>query len=332
MALLRRMDDMGKRTSMLIGTAAIIAAGPATYATPQFFSNLDDFPTITGRAPSIVQWEYHDPLWTARYGSAGTDLVRASIIEHATTGAVVVLCHHPGNPVTGALSGTGTTWPIPQGGAGTCWDKTGDPITACLPGGAQRAQFTAYLDRLATFLGTLQVGGRLVPVILRWWHEASGAWAWWNSDKAGYIALWRDTVEYLRDTAGVTNVLYCPNFDYTNDQTGWYPGDAWCDLHSMDSYDNTAAPTAESVGLLAQGYARLIADTNKPLLIPECGYSQWATVGANGIWTDTIATWTTKYTRFAAAILWRTPWGVGADSPSAGRANFAAAVADPRVV
>lgn len=328
-ALLRKLDDMGRRTNILIGTTAVIAAGPAAAATPEFYSNLQDFRAITGRNPSIVQWEYHDPLWTDRYGQAGTDLVRDRILQYAAAGSVIALNHHPGNPVTGALAGVGTSWPL--SGSGSCYDKTADGITACLPGGSQRAQFTAYLDRLADFINSLQIGGVKIPVILRWWHEMAGGWSWWNTDRVGAINLWRDTVGYLRDIKGVASALYCSNYDYPNEQSGWYPGDAWVDIHSIDIYDNTATPTPESNGLLAAGYARLVADTNKPLLLGECGYSKWG-AGDTSIWTKSIQLWATKYPRFAGAILWRTPWGVGMDSPSLGRTNFALAVADQRVI
>jgi len=51
---------------------------------------------------------------------------------------------------------------------------------------------------------------RAIPIIFRPWHENNQRRFWWavRGDGRDFIKLWRFTVEYLRDTSGVHNLLY----------------------------------------------------------------------------------------------------------------------------
>ena len=90
----------------------------------------------------------------------------------------------------------------PESGA-SAWDgKTSTAVSSILPGGANHAQFRLWLP-----------------------------------DE--YKALWRFTVEYLRDVKGVHNLLYVYSPDLYRDAehyTERYPGDEWVDVLGLDAY------------------------------------------------------------------------------------------------
>ena len=80
-------------------------------------------------------------------------------------------------------------------------------------------------------------------MIFRPFHEFDGDWFWWGAPHCAaedFIALWRFTVSYLRDTLGVHNFLYAfsPDciFQTEAEFLERYPGDEWVDMVGMDDY------------------------------------------------------------------------------------------------
>ncbi|MET9442875.1 glycosyl hydrolase [Streptomyces sp. NPDC006610] len=139
------------------------------------------------------------------------------------------------------------------------YDTTGRVVGQILPGGAKHAQFNAFLDRVAAAVkGARRPDGTLIPVIFRPFHENNGGWFWWgagHTTSAEYIEIFRYTVEYLRDTKGVRNLLYSysPNSSFGGDPTGYlktYPGDGYVDVLGYDAYDNSAGSDAWLEGLV----------------------------------------------------------------------------------
>ena len=121
-------------------------------------------------------------------------------------GAVNTVSWHPQNPESGA----------------SAWDgKTSTAVSSILPGGANHAQFRLWLDRLAGFfVGLKSADGTCVPVLFRPFHEHTGSGFWWGEAQCTpdeYKALWRFTVEYLRDVKGVHNLLYVYSPDLYRD-------------------------------------------------------------------------------------------------------------------
>lgn len=151
-------------------------------------------------------------------------------------GGIITISAHLNNPKTDIEKGP---WPT-----GTAWDNRA-AVKDALPGGAYNKVFNAYLDQIADWAHNLKDDkGHLIPVIMRLFHENTGAWFWWGSEQttpAEYQQLYRYTVEYLRDKKGVTNFLYAysPN-EFLNpkesDYLERYPGDAWVDVMGFDSY------------------------------------------------------------------------------------------------
>lgn len=119
-------------------------------------------------------------------------------------------------------------------------DTSGDTINNILPGGKYNKVYTAYLDMIADYAD--MVNG---TILFRPFHENTGSWFWWGAafcDAETYKNVYRYTIEYLRDTKGVHNML----FEYSPSSTGSaslaecaerYPGDNYVDIMGVDMYD-----------------------------------------------------------------------------------------------
>lgn len=130
-------------------------------------------------------------------------------------------------------------------------DSSGRVVSQILPGAPRNAEFNAYLDLVAaTADATVDSTGTPIPIVFRPFHENTGSWFWWGAAHATtgeYKEIFRYTVEYLRDTKGVDNLLYAfsPNGVFGGDAARYldtYPGDNWVDILGYDSYDYDNAP------------------------------------------------------------------------------------------
>jgi mannan endo-1,4-beta-mannosidase len=139
------------------------------------------------------------------------------------------------------------------------YDTSGRVVGQILPGGTKHAQYNAFLDRVAEAVkGARRPDGTLIPVVFRPFHENNGGWFWWgagHTTSAEYVEIFRYTVEYLRDTRGVRNLLYSysPNSGFGGDPTGYlktYPGDAYVDILGYDAYDSSAGSDTWLQGLV----------------------------------------------------------------------------------
>ena len=153
-------------------------------------------------------------------------------------GGIITVSTHPDNPLTDQQKKP-DNWPV-----GTSWDKT-PAVVAALPGGEAHATYVGYLDQVADWANNLRdEKGTLIPVVFRILHENTGSWFWWGAEQSTpeeYKALYRFTVEYLRDTRGVNNFLfaYSPNNFREVTEANYlerYPGDAWVDVLGFDTY------------------------------------------------------------------------------------------------
>jgi mannan endo-1,4-beta-mannosidase len=128
---------------------------------------------------------------------------------------------------------------------GTAWDVSSkEVVSSILPGGVNNALFNTWLERLASFFSGLKDDdGTPVPFIFRPYHEHSGSFFWWGTnlctDKE-YSALWRYTVDFLREKKQLHNILYAYNTDRVTTLEQYlagYPGDDIIDMLSLDMYD-----------------------------------------------------------------------------------------------
>ena len=129
-------------------------------------------------------------------------------------------------------------------------DTDGRVVSQILPGGSKHGEYNAYLDMIAlAATSAVRDDSSLVPVIYRPFHENTGSWFWWGAAHATpgeFKEIFRYTVEYLRDTKGVHNLLYSfsPNGSFGGDPERYlstYPGDQWVDILGYDLYEGSDA-------------------------------------------------------------------------------------------
>lgn len=130
---------------------------------------------------------------------------------------------------------------------GDSWDRT-KGAEQLLPGGNEHDKLIKHLDLLTDFIEQCRVKGTRIPMIFRPWHEHNGNWFWWgkgNLSEKEYIQLFRFTVDYLRNTKKIHNLLIC----FSPDRGAFklnkkarksylygYPGDDYVDIIGLDNY------------------------------------------------------------------------------------------------
>ncbi len=257
-----------------------------------------DVKESAGAYPAVYGW---DASGIERGSPVDIDRVRFDderrwIAEGYARGGVITLSWHLNNPVSG----------------GNAWDTT-RAVASVLPGGARHALYREWLDRLAAFVAGLRgPGGEPIPVVFRPYHEMTGSWFWWggrNATPEEYKALWRLTVSYLRDTAGVHNLLYAYSTDVFDSKAQYlehYPGDEWVDLLGYDDYH--AVKTAETrpvlvrrlrdIVELAEARGKIAAMTETGVLsVPDSTWWTGTLLGA--LESDPVAR------RIAWVLVWR---------------------------
>lgn len=321
----------------ILGTSDMIWDMPETTpdGSPYIHGTEQIFKDIAGDWPGFLGFEYHDPAWVNRWGSAATDMVRAALLRAHARGSVIGLHVHCGNPVTGQMSRNGLSWRDPQTGTGNYGDRNGNPLAAIKTGGAQEAQFLAWMDRLADFINSLvDSKGKQIPVLLRPFHElGTGTWFWWNGgDRAAdMILVWRKFVDYMRNVKGLTNVLYCWNVSMqaSSNYFPWWPTSAYVDVISYDMYDNRNSPDVSFDGQWTQAnYDFLVGYANNgarsmPLAVAELGYQYHAENSITDIWdVRTGDALSKRYPQFGLNAIWDRPWGPQQSNTQALKASF----------
>jgi mannan endo-1,4-beta-mannosidase len=140
-------------------------------------------------------------------------------------------------------------WHMYNPGTGKSFYDTTAVVHRIIPGGDLHEVLKQNLDKAAAYFRELAP----VPVIFRPWHEHNGDWFWWcrgSTKEEDYIALWRFTVEYMRDHHGLDNLIYAYSPDrsriYINDfENGYlwgYPGDEYVDIIGLDNYWDLGHP------------------------------------------------------------------------------------------
>lgn len=190
------------------------------------------------------------------------DTMRREIVRQYERGGLTTVSWHPRNPLTG----------------GDAWDVS-DPgtVRSVLPGGRNHAKFLGWVDLAADFLNSLSTNdGTTVPVLFRPWHEHTGSWFWWGQrlcSTAEYEALWKMTVERMRDRGVRMLTVYSPNPCVTGlEYLERYPGDAWVDILGLDAYHSSDAGAfvtrlGASLGIMDQ----IARDPRKPYAVSETG-------------------------------------------------------------
>lgn len=259
-----------------------------------------DVKDVCGNYPAVFGWDI------GKLGKLDRNIdtiafaaMRKWMLEAYKMGAVNTVSWHVDNFITG----------------GSSWDTGKNVVSAILPGGSQHEIYTQQLDVLADFFKSLRKGFLIkqdIPIIFRPFHEHTGDWFWWGQPHCTpeeYKALWRFTVEYLRDEKGVHNLLYCYSPDVFTDKEHYlqcYPGDEYVDILGLDDYhdlipENDPSELTRRLRLLVE----MADEKNKVAALTE--------TGLEGI---PVATWWTEYllknikvdpvaSRIAWVLVWR---------------------------
>jgi len=229
----------------------------------------------TGDFPAVFGWDTLSIEGKEKPGiqgdmEASRDRLIEKMKEAHKLGGIITLSTHLPNFVTG----------------GSFYDTSVGAVAHILPGGDKNAEFNEMLDHIAYVANNLKDDdGELIPILFRPFHEQNGSWFWWgapHTKTSDYIALYRYTVEYLRDRKGVHNFLYVfsPNGPFSGSEKTYlqtWPGDEYVDILGMDQYDNQDFPGRRN---FLQGLAKDLAMINrladakgKIAALSEFGYS-----------------------------------------------------------
>ena len=167
-----------------------------------------------------------------------------------------------------------------------------------LPGGVNNAWYKTKLDKVASVISNLKGSkGELIPIIFRPFHEFDGSWFWWGADFCSpeeYKAAYQFTVDYLRDTKGIHNILYAfsPDNSYSTSTNylSRYPGDAYVDVLGMDNYgdlNNQGQIGADKANAKLKILSDLATTKVKIAAMTETGYRVTATISPVTNWFST---------------------------------------------
>ena len=179
---------------------------------------------LVGSHPAIFSLDFTDVVEKGN-GDKIQNLCKQAYAE----GGIITMCWHQDR-----IDGSGDSWKV-----------TPQIVSTMLPGGINNAKFNAKLDKVADFANTLRNSkGEAIPFIFRPWHEHNGSWFWWgkgNCTTQEYITLWKYTVDYLKNTKNVHNMLYAfspdgQQFSTKADYLAIYPGDSYVDIFGLDFY------------------------------------------------------------------------------------------------
>jgi mannan endo-1,4-beta-mannosidase len=194
---------------------------------------------------------------------AENEIRKRVIMEAYDRGEVIIACCHLNNPLTGNDS----------------WDNSNNNVAKEIltDGSATNIKFKQWLDRLSDFISTLKgPKDEIIPIVFRPYHEHTQTWSWWGAScttQAEFIALWKFTVNYLRDTKGVHNLIYAisPQMDSPktrNDFLFRWPGDDYVDFIGMDCYHGLNPTTlTTNINVLS----KLSKELKKPCGVTETG-------------------------------------------------------------
>jgi len=197
-------------------------------------ANRSDVKSVTGSYPAMIGVDLSDFSGRSPEQAAQSKAeVRQNVIDTYNRGGVTTVAWHFNNP----LYKGGFYWV----------DSLSKPtVQNLIPGGEANNQYKEILKSIGNWAnGVRSADGKLVPMIFRPFHENDGDWFWWGRGHAkrdDFIALWRFTVTYLRDSLGVHQFIYAfsPDAKFTTEEAYLerYPGDAFVDLLGMDNYSD----------------------------------------------------------------------------------------------
>ncbi len=195
----------------------------------RFEPNRSDIKSVSGDYPSVYGWDLakieHDS--TRDINGIPFALQKKLVEQVYARGGINTFCWHMDNPANGK----------------TAWDTSIQTIKELIPGGVHHQDYVNNLDKAAKYLKSLKGSeGEPIPILYRPFHELTGNWFWWcknTSSAEDFKTLWRFTIDYLRNTKKLHNLLIVysvADFNSEADFMDRYPGDGYVDFIGFDNY------------------------------------------------------------------------------------------------
>jgi mannan endo-1,4-beta-mannosidase len=253
-----------------------------------------DVKSVTGAYPAVYGWDLgHIEIGdTFNLDTVSFVKMKAYIKKVYQSGGINTLSWHLNNPVNGK----------------TAWD-TSNTVSQIIPGGKYNEKYKAWLDKVAAFLNGLRGSkGELIPILFRPYHEYTGRWFWWgenNCTAEDYKALWRFTVDYLRNKKQLHNLIFVYSSSKFNSSEHYlerYPGDQYVDVMGFDTYSKPQEYD------YVQTVTRQLADLQSVALqhhkIPAFTETGNITIPQANWWTKTLLPLISKY-NLSYVLVWR---------------------------
>ncbi len=191
-----------------------------------------DTKAVCGDYPGVYALDFASMMDQRSTKEVEDNALRIKLMKQAyNRGMVITACMHLNNP---------------KAGKGDAWDNSDNQVVAEIltEGSATQATFNGWLDKLAAIAKGLKgADGKLIPIIIRPFHEHTQTWSWWGKScttEQEFIGLWRYFVDYMK-AAGVHNFIYAisPQMDGARTESDFlfrWPGDDYVDFIGMDCY------------------------------------------------------------------------------------------------
>lgn len=256
-------------------------------------SGNSDTKDVCGDYPGVFSLDFAEIMDDRHEGNKANAIRKRCILEARRRGEVIMACCHLNNPLTG----------------GDSWDNSNAHVVSEIldEGSEIQNKFKTWLDRLAVFCQELKDDeGKPIPIIFRPFHEHTQTWSWWGAGcttATEFIALWKFTVNYLRDTKGIHQFIYAisPQMDTVKTEDDFlfrWPGDDYVDFIGMDCYHGLN-PTTFSYNLKA--ISDLSQKKRKPCGVTETGVEGFT---AKDYWSKQILTPATGH-KVSMIVMWR---------------------------
>ncbi|MEE9166814.1 MAG: glycosyl hydrolase [Candidatus Neomarinimicrobiota bacterium] len=254
-----------------------------------------DIKDVCGDYPAVYGWDLGDIQNEDNLDGVNFSKMIDWIREAYDRGGIITISMHLDNPVTGE----------------NAWDNT-EAVSKILPGKSHHMKYLATLDMIADFLEDLKTStGTYIPVILRPYHEHNHTWSWWGAESCTaeeYNALWKMTVEYLRDDREVHHLLYVispQEIESTDDYLKRYPGDDYVDILGLDYYKLWDISSVTDLGKTLATVATLAEQRGKVSALTEVGIEN---VPISDWWTNYLLegiNYNDQSKKTAWALVWR---------------------------
>jgi mannan endo-1,4-beta-mannosidase len=261
----------------------------------KFDPNRSDIKSVTGDYPAVYGWDLakieHDSIHDIN--GIPFKLQEKLVQQVYARGGINSFCWHMDNPANGK----------------TAWDTTMQTVKELIPGGSHHQDYVNNLDKAAKYLKSLKgPDGEPIPILYRPFHELTGNWFWWcknTSSAEDFKTLWRFTIDYLRNTKKLHNLLIVFSVTDFNTEAEFmdrYPGDDYVDFIGFDNYCYQSIKDYQWNLNLRLGLLDVIAAKHHKLAcLAETGYEG---IPAADWWTKTLLPVISKY-KTSYVLLWR---------------------------